>query len=224
MKVKIIIGITFLSILSLILGGCVPIETPTLSPSPTLAHIPAPAPTPAPTPPLTSTLTVAEELSLEITEPADEAVFDVSRITLSGKTLPDAVVSINGAIADVDYQGIFTGEVNLDAGPNVIEVVASDFYSNEESAILTVIYTAVLPLTVSEPWNDSVVTSQTAIVKGVTNADAVVSIDGKMVSVDASGNFSELVTLDLGPNLIEVLASDFYGNSATVTITLIYSP
>ena len=171
-----------------------------------------------------STPTAADELSLEILEPADEAIVDVSRITVSGETLADAVVSINGAIADIDYQGIFTGEVNLDAGPNVIEVVASDFYGNEKSAILTVIYTAALPLTVIEPINDSVVTSQSLMVRGVTNTDAVVSVNGKIVSVDASGSFNESVTLDVGPNFIEVLASDFDGNSATVTITVIYSP
>jgi len=168
--------------------------------------------------------TAPDGLVLEITEPADEAVVDVSRITVSGSTLADAVVSINGIIADVDYQGIFTGEVNLDAGPNVIEVVTSDFYGNEKSAILTVIYTAALPLTVNEPLNDSIVTSQTVTVRGATNADAVISVNGKLVPVDVSGNFSEPVTLKLGPNFIEVLASDFYGNSATVTITVIYSP
>ncbi|MFC1899196.1 hypothetical protein ACFLXP_02580 [Chloroflexota bacterium] len=168
--------------------------------------------------------TTPDELVLEIMEPADETVVDVSRITASGNTLADAVVSINGVIADVDYQGTFTGEVNLDAGPNVIEVVASDFYGNEKSAILTVIYTAALPLTVIEPINDSVVTSQTVTVRGATNADAVVSVNGKIVSVDASGSFNESVTLDLGPNFIEVLASDFDGDSAAVTITVIYSP
>ncbi|HCP60348.1 MAG TPA: hypothetical protein DIT43_02075 [Dehalococcoidia bacterium] len=179
--------------------------------------------TPTSTETPTST-TTPDELVLEITEPADESVVDVSRITVSGSTLADAVVSINGVIADVDYQGIFTDEVNLDAGPNVIEVVASDFYGNEKSAILTVIYATALPLTVSEPLNDSVVTLQTVTVRGATNADATVSVNGKIVSVDESGNFSEPVNLDLGPNLIEVLASDFYGNSATVTITVIYSP
>jgi len=170
------------------------------------------------------TSTATEALSLAITGPADEAIVSASRITVSGETLADAVISINGAIAEVDYQGIFTGEVNLDAGPNVIEVVVSDFYGNEKSAILTVIYTEALPLTVTEPKNDSVVTSQTVTVRGATNADAVVSVNGEIVSVDASGGFSKPVTLELGPNLIEVLASDFYGNSATLTITVIYSP
>ncbi|MFC2034106.1 hypothetical protein ACFLTT_01695 [Chloroflexota bacterium] len=178
----------------------------------------------SPTSTETPASTTPDELVLEITEPADEAVVDVSRIIVSGNTLADTVASINGIIVDVDYQGTFTGEVNLDAGPNVIEVVASDFYGNEKSAILTVIYTAALPLTVSEPLNDSVVTSQTVTVRGVTNADAVVSVNGEIVSVDTSGSFNKPVTLELGPNLIEVLASDFYGNSATLTITVIYSP
>ncbi|MDD5510392.1 MAG: hypothetical protein PHI12_06265 [Dehalococcoidales bacterium] len=165
-----------------------------------------------------------EELSLEINEPADEAVVSVSRITVSGKTAADAVVSINGIVADVDAEGIFNGEINLEAGPNVIEVVASDFYGNEKSAVLTVIYAAALPVTVVEPVNDSVVTSPTVTVKGITNTDAVVSVNGNIVSVDETGDFSGPVALDPGPNLIEVLASDFYGNSASVLITVIYNP
>jgi len=165
-----------------------------------------------------------EELSLEINEPADEAVVDLSRITVSGKTAADAVVSINGIVADVDPEGIFSGEINLEAGPNVIEVVASDFYGSEKAAVLTVIYASALPVTVVEPVNDSTVTSPTVTVKGITNTDAVVSVNGKIVSVDAAGDFSEPVSLDPGPNLIEVLASDFYGNSASVLITVIYNP
>jgi uncharacterized protein YfaP (DUF2135 family) len=165
-----------------------------------------------------------EELSLEINEPADEAVVSVSRITVSGNTAADAVVSINGIVADVDAEGIFNSEINLEAGPNVIEVVASEFQGNEKAAVLTVIYAAALPLTVIEPGNDSVVTSPTVTVKGITNTDAVVSINGNIVSVDAAGDFSEPVALDPGPNLIEVLASDFYGNSASVLITVIYNP
>jgi len=172
----------------------------------------------------TQTSIPVEELFLELTEPFDESISSVSRIPVSGKTLPDAVVSINGIIAAVDYQGIFHGEVNLEAGPNIIEIITSDFYGNEKSSILTVIYVAALPLTVTDPLNNTVVVSQSLTVKGITNADAVVSINGKVVSVDASGHFSEPVTLEVGPNLIEVLASDFYGNSANVMVTVIYSP
>ncbi len=193
---KCLVAVSVLALLVLLAAGCGSTKSPT----------------PAPT------------LSLEILEPQDEAIVNVSRIAVSGKTEADAVVSINGIIADVDYQGMFTAEVNLDAGPNVIEVVASDFYGNEQSVVLAVVYATALPLTVTEPLNESVVTSQPLMVRGVTNTDAVVSVNGKIVSVDASGSFNESVTLDVGPNFIEVLASDFDGNSATVTITVIYSP
>ncbi|MDD5591265.1 MAG: hypothetical protein PHY18_04990, partial [Dehalococcoidales bacterium] len=66
--------------------------------------------------------------------------------------------------------------------------------------------------------------SPTVTVKGITSTDAVVSVNGQIVAVDTDGGFSEPVALDLGPNLIEVLASDFYGNSASVLITVIYRP
>jgi hypothetical protein len=165
----------------------------------------------------------SEELFLELLEPSEETT-SASRITVSGQTLPDAVVSINGDIIYVDYRGIFTAQVNLEAGPNVIEVIASDFYGNEKFVVVPVIYVAALPLTITEPLDESVVTSSSVIVRGETNADAIVSINGKMASVDASGNFSESVTLDPGPNLIEVLASDFSDNSAAVIVTVIYTP
>jgi len=81
-----------------------------------------------------------ETLFLEVTKPADEATVDVPLVVVSGKTLVDAVVSINGEIAYTDYQGIFTGETELEAGPNVIEVVASDFHGNEKAEIITLFY------------------------------------------------------------------------------------
>lgn len=166
----------------------------------------------------------SDSFSLTISRPLDESVVYESRITVSGETEPDAVVSINGIITDVDYQGKFSSEVNLDAGPNIIEVVASDLNDNEESVVLAVIYAAELPLTVTEPLNESVVTSQTIEVQGVTKADAVVSVNGEMVSVDGYGYFIQTVTLETGPNYIEVIASDFQDNTSSVTTTVIYNP
>jgi hypothetical protein len=43
-----------------------------------------------------------------------------------------------------------------------------------------------------------------------------------VVDVDAEGKFSTMVTLEEGPNPIEVLASDFEGNEGSVTLTVIY--
>jgi bacillopeptidase F len=170
------------------------------------------------------TMEPKEALTLVVNEPQNETVVDTSRITISGTTRSDAVVSINGVITDVDSQGGFIGEVNLDIGPNSLEIIASDFYGNEETAVLTIVYATALPLIVTEPLNGSVVTSNKMVVRGTTNSDAVLSINGQIVAVDAAGGFSEPVILQEGPNLIEVIANDFDGNSTTMMTTVMLVP
>ena len=81
-----------------------------------------------------------EALTLIVNFPQDEAVVDTSRITVSGTTRSDAVVSINGAITDVNSQSEFSSEVNLETGPNLIEVVASDFEGHSSRETITIIY------------------------------------------------------------------------------------
>lgn len=99
----------------------------------------APAPT-APTSPPATPSTRPEVFFLEVREPQDESVVSVGDIRLSGATTPDAVVSVNGKIVEVDEEGNFVTMVTLEEGPNLIEVVASDFEGNEDSCILTIIY------------------------------------------------------------------------------------
>ena len=78
---------------------------------------------------------------LEVAEPQDEAVVSTSPIRVSGTTSPDAEVSVSGTLIDVDAQGNFAAMVELEEGPNVIEVIATDYGDNEDYCILTVIYT-----------------------------------------------------------------------------------
>lgn len=82
----------------------------------------------------------AAELFLEINEPADESVVAQSLLTVTGSTLPEATVSVNGEIIDVHGQGNFAAAVTLEVGPNVIEIIASDDDGAEVYRILTVIY------------------------------------------------------------------------------------
>lgn len=99
----------------------------------------APAPT-APTSTSATPSTRPEAFFLEVSEPQDESVVSVGDIRLSGATTPDAVVSVNGEIVEVNEDGNFTTMVTLEEGPNLIEVVASDFEGNEDSCILTIVY------------------------------------------------------------------------------------
>jgi hypothetical protein len=83
---------------------------------------------------------VRETLFLDISSPFDEATVTEPAVMVTGKTLPDAVVSINGEVVTIEVGGQFTAETALEVGPNVIEIVASDFYGGETSKILTVFY------------------------------------------------------------------------------------
>ena len=79
-------------------------------------------------------------LFLQMTNMPKESVVHTSTVSISGLTTPDAVVSVNGVLVNVDGDGRFTGTLSLEQAPNLIEVVASDFQGNKVSAVLTVIY------------------------------------------------------------------------------------
>ena len=77
-------------------------------------------------------------------------------------------------------------------------------------------------LQVQTPENESIVTSPELSVTGTADAAAVVSVNGTLVDLDAEGHFSALLTLEEGPNCIEVVASDYEGNEASEILTVIY--
>jgi hypothetical protein len=70
-------------------------------------------------------------LFLKILEPDDESIVDANIITIWGRTLADAVVTVNEELVDVDSNGEFSLEVTLDEGPNVFDIVALDEDDNE---------------------------------------------------------------------------------------------
>ena len=141
------IVITLVTVLLLVLtaacapapGGIAPPPTPTpeeVTPTPT----PEPTPTPTPPPKPEPTPTPKPEFFLTVTQPADNSIISADEVEVRGRTTPDAVVSVNGELVDVDGEGNFTMMVALEEGPNIIEVIASDLEGNEESHILVIIY------------------------------------------------------------------------------------
>jgi hypothetical protein len=63
-----------------------------------------------------------------------------NKITIKGRTVPDAVVSINADVVDVDSNGYFSMQITLDEGPNVFNIIATDDEGNEESTELIVFF------------------------------------------------------------------------------------
>ena len=118
--------ITLVMVLLLVLiGACAPTPeevTPTAGPEPTPPEMPKTG------------------FFLTITEPADNSIINTDKVEVRGRTIPRAVVSVNGELVEVDQGGNFTTMVVLEEGPNTIEVIASDLEGNEESRILVIIY------------------------------------------------------------------------------------
>jgi hypothetical protein len=110
-----------------------PMATATETPGPTATAQPTPSPGPSP-----------QALFLEISQPSDGAEVSTSPIAVSGMTLPEAVVSVSVnddlEIADVDQSGSFSVTVNLEEGPNLVEVIASDAYGNVKSSSIVINY------------------------------------------------------------------------------------
>jgi len=80
------------------------------------------------------------EFFLTVTQPAGDSIIDADKVEVRGRTTPDAVVSVNGELAEVDEEGNFTMMVVLEEGPNTIEDIASDLEGNEERHTLVIVY------------------------------------------------------------------------------------
>jgi hypothetical protein len=117
----------------------------------------------------------------------------------------------------------------LDAGPNAIDVIATDDNNNQGEVLLMVnampttsttlgASQGTLPLTVTSPIDSATLSTNTVTVQGQTTPGATVTVNGNSDVADANGNFSIDVSLDNGPNAIDVIAMDDNGNQGEVLL------
>lgn len=71
---------------------------------------------------------------------------------------------------------------------------------------------------------ESVVDTPTFTVTGRTRADAIVSVNDLIVAPDVDGVFSLVLTLDEGPNVIEIVASVANKDPLDRILAVIYAP
>ena len=82
--------------------------------------------------------TLQSGLPLSVTEPADSATINGDTVTVQGTTTPGATVSVNNNVVTADSTGAFSTNVSLDAGPNAIDVIATDDNNNQGEVLLMV--------------------------------------------------------------------------------------
>ncbi len=132
--------------LLLLLAACskpspTPAATATATPGqlPTVTSSSTPVSTPAPSTTAMPVVVTPTAFFLDVTAPLDESVLQGTSVQVVGKTVPDAIVSVNGQPVDVGADGGFFTTVALQEGPNSIEIIASGFSGNHASKILTVV-------------------------------------------------------------------------------------
>lgn len=113
------------------------IEPPaTITPPPPTIIIPAVPPTLA----AATTPTPSGVFVITIDAPREGETVRTSPLAVIGQTAPNAVVSVNDAVAIAGPDGRFNLSVALEAGPNVLEIIASKSSGEQVFAILTVLY------------------------------------------------------------------------------------
>jgi hypothetical protein len=113
-----------------------PVSTAMATPTPEETSVPSTTPGPTPTQDATEDFFLA----MESPEEMESFVTDDS-IEIVGRTRIDAVVSVNDTLVEVDTEGRFSHTVQLEEGPNVIEVVSSIATGDELDQVIVVIYT-----------------------------------------------------------------------------------
>ncbi len=81
-----------------------------------------------------------------------------------------------------------------------------------------------LLLRVLSPQDGAVVGTAQIQVNGLATPGEVVTVNDNIILVGADGQFQTTVSLDQGPNLIEVIASNNTGNETNVELTVTYQP
>ena len=204
----------------------------TSGPASTVAATPI-TPSPTTSPPLTPGSTLAPTANptlpfmLELLAPEDGVGVEVDTVRVMGKTRVDAAVGINGIPVEVSADGSFHHDLVVENGANLVEVIATTFSgetASQEAAVFFISTAAGLPFTLFYPPNGLTVPDPDIPVFGGTSPEAVVGVNGTPVDTNSLGIFSTSVTLEEGPNFIEVLATDINGNVRFQTVAVFYIP
>lgn len=116
-------------------------QAPTSAPVAPVATV---APTTAPgadQEPTATPIATEAEFFLQLVEPAEpEVITAESTIEVIGRTRVDAVITVNDTLVEPDGEGVFTAEVELEEGPNFVEIVSSVASGEQADIVLVVIY------------------------------------------------------------------------------------
>ena len=156
-----------------------------------------------------------------------------ANIMISGVASRDQTIKlyINDSLVDsmkTKDDGTFSFKETIPTGENTIKAKAVEGGKESEfSSSITTSFKSVPPsLKINSPSDmQSFSKDQNAIdVKGTTDSDVKVTINGFRAITDDSGNFTYRLPLQTGENKISIVAVDTAGNNKELEIKVTYSP
>jgi len=166
-----------------------------------------------------------QEPELTLLEPAENNTFvNNNLLTVQGIVPPDVKVSISGRDAVVNEDGEFTLDLVLDEGENQLNVVAVDPVGNERTISRQVTLSSRGPTITLNSISDGMTVYEPSMrVGGEVDAGSQLQVNGNVVSVDVNGNFSTIIPLQGGNNLVTLTAADLAGNTSSLQRTVHYA-
>lgn len=158
-----------------------------------------------------------------------------AKIAVSGYGEPGTTLEVflNGASLKkilFGNDGQFSlSDISLTEGENKITATAKDATGNisQPGNTLVIIYKKTPPaLDITEPQDGQSFNGENkeAKITGITEAGAIVTINGRLVMVRHDGTFTYSLPLSSGENLIKIIASDIAGNQTIVERRVNYAP
>ena len=114
--------------------------------------------------------------------------------------------------------------ITIPATPMSQEVIPTTIIQPTSTAVTAPDTSGILWLQVLSPQDEAVVNTPQVDVTGSAPAGAVISINDEILIVGDEGQFKTTVSLDEGPNLIEIIASDDNGNETSLILSVTYEP
>lgn len=155
-------------------------------------------------------------------------------LEIKGSTEPGATIelSVNGKVNELlaNSDGEFRFTADLKSGENIISAYSQDNAgnkSNETETQTVALDTDAPSLETTKPQDGALFygsKDRQLVIEGKTEERANVSVNGRHVVVEGSGNFTFLMTLTEGENKLDIKATDAAGNITEKTITVTYSP
>ena len=205
--------------------------------APTNAPLVSPTKAPTVTPTLFPTVTPTPAVDmLEIFEPEEGAIVRDNILVVHGKAYPGSDITVNDSNVVADERGHFWKGIMLKTGDNTINILVSSENQVKAKAIRHVNLLSRQPifLSVREPLNQSLALTQKIPVSGLTSPDAKITVQGFDVPVKVRqtpdlpvkelGVFNTEVSLSIGTNNIEIIASNTIGQIIKTDRVVAYLP